>query len=339
MDYENLLQLKVEDSQLQLKDEESQLQLKDEESQLQLKVEESQLQLKVEESTESKERYRRVKNISDISPVGKVEFEKAKNMLSEVSPKSNMSLYDHLCSILHQILRFGITGAVDQLEDISLALKNKKPIMRTDIIEVTPTNEELSKFVEEKKRFYKLTPVVSMEAIKTAEEDEAAAEQDDEDQDAEEEIEEEEEEEPEEEIEEDESPINVANALNDLHYSMQRFALIGIGLDSVEIHDLYLAMKDVVETYKVEEVKFWGKVFASTCNYYIVESKYNEDVMPEDFGWITMKIQESKEDDVEEEEEEESEEEEKEISEEEVAESKSQEGDELEESTESSNRN
>lgn len=36
--------------------------------------------------------YRPVKSKDDISPVGRVEFEKAKNLLSVVSRKSNISL-------------------------------------------------------------------------------------------------------------------------------------------------------------------------------------------------------------------------------------------------------
>ncbi|GFQ65441.1 radial spoke head protein 4 homolog A [Trichonephila clavata] len=310
------------------------------------------LKLHVAESTEKgKERYRSVESINDISPVGRVELERAKNLLSIVSPKSNLSLYDHLCSILRQILRFGIDNAVDKLEDISYALKKEKPNVEADIIEVTPTNEALSRFIEEKKKFYRLTPVISMEAIKTAEEDEAAEEKAAEEaeaiekaaeEEAEEEEEEEEEEEveqPEEEMEDDESTVDVAAALGDLHFSIQRFSLLGIGLTSIEIHDLYLAMKDVVETYKVEEVRFWGKILASTCNYYIVESKYNSEVVPEDFGWKFEEKQkpeaedegEGEEEEGEEEEEAEEEEEEKEISEEKVAESESQEATEPEE--------
>ncbi|GFU24621.1 radial spoke head protein 6 A [Trichonephila clavipes] len=315
------------------------------------------LKLHVEESTEkAKERYRSVKNINDISPVGRVEFERAKSLLSIVSPKSNLSLYDHLCSILRQILRFGIENAVDKLEDISYALKKEKPNVETDIIEMTPTNEVLLRFIEEKKKFYRLTPVISMEAILTAEEDEAAKEKAVEEAEAtekaageeseEEEEEEEEVEQPasEEEMEEDESAVDVATALGDLHFSIQRFALIGIALNSIEIHDLYLAMKDVVETYKVEKVRFWGKIFASTCNYYIVESKYNSEVVPEDFGWKFEEKRKAEGEDGgegEEEEEgegeeeegevEEEEEEEKEISEEKVAESESQEAAEPEE--------
>ncbi|GBN53802.1 hypothetical protein AVEN_237893-1 [Araneus ventricosus] len=116
------------------------------------------LHLHVEENAESERQlYRPVKSKDDISPVGRIEFEKAKNMLSVVSPKSNLSLYDHLGAILQKILRHGIEDAVDKLEDISLSLKDEKRSEETEIIQVKPPNEVLLKFIEDKKRFYKVS--------------------------------------------------------------------------------------------------------------------------------------------------------------------------------------
>ncbi|KAF8786496.1 Radial spoke head protein 6 like protein [Argiope bruennichi] len=242
------------------------------------------LHLHVEENADSGRRlYRPIKSKDDISPVGRIEFEKAKNMLSVVSSKSNLSLYDHLVAILHKTLRHGIEDAVDKLEDISFSLKDEKQSEENEFIKVTPPNEVLLKFIEDKKRFYKLTPVASKEELKTAEEDE---EEEDESTPLQK---------PPAEAEEVESEVDIAASLSDLHFSMQRFALAGIGLDPIEVHDLVLAMKDLIETYKIGEVRFWGKVFARHCDYYIVESKYSDEVTPEDFGWTLDKKEEEKE--------------------------------------------
>ncbi|XP_042904530.1 radial spoke head protein 6 homolog A [Parasteatoda tepidariorum] len=224
-------------------------------------------------------RYKEIKDSRDISPAGKIEFERAKSILSVVSPKTNLSLYDHLGDILRRVLRFGIEDGVDNLEDISRSIKDEKRSPETEIIEGILLDENLQKMIEEKKLFYKLSPIDERKpAIKPS------TIVDEEDMDAYEE-----EDESEEKDTEDEDLPDLAASLPDLHHKIGRFRLGGIGLSDEEVHDLNVALRNLAQTYKLEKVEFWGKMFANQGNYYIAECPYQSNVPRESFGYEEKK--------------------------------------------------
>ncbi|KAL3319453.1 Radial spoke head protein 4 A [Cichlidogyrus casuarinus] len=50
----------------------------------------------------------------------------------------------------------------------------------------------------------------------------------------------------------------------------------GVGLSQIEFVHLGLALKNLVEKYPVQSVRFWGKIFGLEQNYYVVEATFAE---------------------------------------------------------------
>ena len=66
---------------------------------------------------------------------------------------------------------------------------------------------------------------------------------------------------------------------------MSRFNEAGIGLSSIEVFELTVALKDLAIQYKLKKVKFWGKILGIKNDYYIAEAPYQEGIIQENFGW------------------------------------------------------
>ena len=55
------------------------------------------------------------------------------------------------------------------------------------------------------------------------------------------------------------------------------FEQAGIGLGKEETFRVWLAMKQLVERYPLESIRFWGKLFGIEQNYYVAEVKFQDD--------------------------------------------------------------
>lgn len=62
------------------------------------------------------------------------------------------------------------------------------------------------------------------------------------------------------------------------------FEQAGVGLGKEETFRMWLAMKQLVERYPLESIRFWGKIFGIEENYYIVEVKFQDGKDEEEEG-------------------------------------------------------
>jgi hypothetical protein len=56
------------------------------------------------------------------------------------------------------------------------------------------------------------------------------------------------------------------------------FEQASVGLASHEYARISLAIKQLIEKYQLKAVRFWGKIFGTQKNYYIVEAKFQEEI-------------------------------------------------------------
>lgn len=70
----------------------------------------------------------------------------------------------------------------------------------------------------------------------------------------------------------DESETPLPNLLELSYY----FEQAGVGIGREETYRIWLALKQLVEKYALESIRFWGKVFGIEHNYYIAELKFQE---------------------------------------------------------------
>lgn len=54
------------------------------------------------------------------------------------------------------------------------------------------------------------------------------------------------------------------------------FEQAGVGLGREETFRVWLSLKNLVEKYPLESIRFWGKIFGIEQNYYIAEVKFQE---------------------------------------------------------------
>ncbi|VEL16906.1 unnamed protein product [Protopolystoma xenopodis] len=64
--------------------------------------------------------------------------------------------------------------------------------------------------------------------------------------------------------------------LPDILYINFCFEQSGIGLCSEESFRIYIALKQLVDTYPIKSLRFWGKIFGTHQNYYIAETEFAE---------------------------------------------------------------
>jgi radial spoke head protein 4/6 len=61
--------------------------------------------------------------------------------------------------------------------------------------------------------------------------------------------------------------------LPNLHELAYYFEQAGVGIGREEMFRIWLALKQLVEKYPLESIRFWGKIFGIEQNYYIAEVK------------------------------------------------------------------
>ena len=54
------------------------------------------------------------------------------------------------------------------------------------------------------------------------------------------------------------------------------FEQAGVGIGREETYRIWLALKQLVEKYALESIRFWGKLFGIEQNYYVAELKFQE---------------------------------------------------------------
>jgi radial spoke head protein 4A len=64
--------------------------------------------------------------------------------------------------------------------------------------------------------------------------------------------------------------------LPNLHELAYYFEQAGVGIGREEMFRIWLALKQLVEKYPLESIRFWGKIFGIEQNYYIAEVKYRD---------------------------------------------------------------
>ncbi|RNA09951.1 radial spoke head 4 -like protein, partial [Brachionus plicatilis] len=164
-------------------------------------------------------------------------FQDAKAYLLQSSTKSGDNVYDHLAKVLTRLLTERPTDAVDVLEDISRLEKKEKFVSKTDTIIDKPEKSTETKLAEIQRGLY----------IREGEEEENIGDM-------------------------DESETPLPNLLELSYY----FEQAGVGIGREETYRIWLALKQLVEKYALESIRFWGKVFGIEQNYYVAELKFQE---------------------------------------------------------------
>jgi len=161
----------------------------------------------------------------------------AKAYLLTASTKSNTNLYDHLAKVLTKVFDERPENVVDIFEDVSRKVKQETFVSAADTI-----RDEFEVSTE-----FNLAEIQKPLFDKSAEQD---AEME-----AEEEI---------------ETPL--PNVM-DLGFNFEQ---AGIGLGREELYRIFLALKQLVDTYPLQTVRFWGKIVGTADNYIVAEVQYRE---------------------------------------------------------------
>jgi radial spoke head protein 4A len=127
--------------------------------------------------------------------------------------------------------------AVDIIEDLSSTEKREKFVSKVDTLIDKPDKSSETKLAEIQRSLY----------VKEGEEEESLGEQDD-----------------------------IETPLPNLHELAYYFEQAGVGLGKEETFRVWLAMKQLVERYPLDSIRFWGKLFGIEQNYYVVEVKFQE---------------------------------------------------------------
>jgi len=163
-------------------------------------------------------------------------IQNAKAFLLQESPDSKSNLYDHLCSMMHRILENRQANSVDILELISKDIKTGKFAPSTD-----PSSDVSAKSLE-----VELANLQNKLFDKPTEDAEP---------------------EPEDEVE---------MPLPDLMDITQYFEQAGVGLGREETFRIFLALKNLVDTHTLQNVRFWGKIMGTVKSYIVAEVEYRE---------------------------------------------------------------
>nr|XP_039262999.1 radial spoke head protein 4 homolog A-like [Styela clava] len=193
-----------------------------------------------------------------------LQIQNAKAYLLKTSTKSNTNLYDHLSRVLTKVLDERPENVADIFEDVSRRVKREKFVSNVDAV-----RDEFEPSTE-----FALAEIQKPLFEKSGDADDQM--------EAEEEV---------------ETPLP---NLMELAYNFEQ---AGIGLGSEEMYRVYLALKQLVDTYPLQTVRFWGKILGSDANYFVAEVQYRE-------GEEEEEEEEEKQDDEEKEEEKDDEDEE-----------------------------
>ncbi|XP_060064318.1 radial spoke head protein 6 homolog A-like [Ylistrum balloti] len=184
-----------------------------------------------------------------IVPVSEEEkrFINAKMYLMTSSTDTDKNLYNHLSSILGDILYDQPADAFEGLEERSVDRKREAlSYDSTTLLDKTVTSQEqylahsqwrifqnAGEDTEEYKRSFRT------EHVDPSENDKFAV---------------------------------LPNLLRQAYF----FEQVGFGLPREEIVRVSIAMRDIVEQWPIENVRFWGKIFGIHQNYYVVETDFQE---------------------------------------------------------------
>jgi len=173
------------------------------------------------------------------------DFNTAKAFLMQSSPNSDVSLYNHLASVLTKLLDEKPGDAVGILESISQELKADKITTSTTIQEKPAVPTE---FPTAEKR-------VKLFGVEVNGDDDALTDND------------------------------YVPLVPDILTRCQLFEDGGVGLGREESFRVFLAIKELAESKGdqfTRPFEFWGKIFGTEHDYYVCECEYSEDPPVED---------------------------------------------------------
>lgn len=167
------------------------------------------------------------------------EFMRAKSYFQQVSSKSGLSLYDHLSDVIRKFLdERAPNNPVDYLEEVSMNVKRYKFGMKKD--DTLQTVQEIgAPLLEDAKRvlnYWKTFAKAGGGKKKEAEGD----------------------------------PGSFQNLMR-LHYYLEQ---VNVGLSREEMFRIALGIKEMTGSKsQIGKIRFWGKVFGSQKDYYVVEAE------------------------------------------------------------------
>ncbi|OAF71425.1 Radial spoke head protein 6 A [Intoshia linei] len=177
-----------------------------------------------------------IKPEDDIDQEDEEEFLRAKAYLMKCSVDSDLSLYDHLVNVITRTLDEQPDDVVDIFEDISR--EEKKFRMKIDS-KLTPI-ETVPESIEKAEKQIELYKINTEDIIDSAVNEETE------------------------------------QLLPNLQENFYYFKQAGVGFNSNEVMQIWLAIKKLVELHPIINVRFWGKILGTVNNYIIVEAEYRE---------------------------------------------------------------
>jgi len=191
-----------------------------------------------------------------------MEFEKVKSFLSKQVDDNGTSIYSHIAAISRKIVDEKLENAYDQFENLSLSVKESK-------LRVNGGNDMPKIVVDEEERQEiqsNIKAILTAYGRKPDKEIKPSGDGDNDD-----------EEEEEEEKEEEEEPVDLKKCANILKH-LQLLSWSGLSFDYDEAYQLQHAFVRLIRTFgdNIEHSRFWGKIQAMNCDYWIVEAKLNE---------------------------------------------------------------
>lgn len=163
-------------------------------------------------------------------------FIDAKSYLQSVSSKTGDNVYDHLAKVLTRLLTERPNDAVDIFDDVSRQEKREAFVNKVDTLIDKPDKTAEAKLAEIQRSLY----------VKEGEDEDVEGADD------------------------SETPLPNLGELSNF------FEQAGVGIGREETFRIWLALKQLVEKYPLESIRFWGKVFGVEENYYIAEVKFQE---------------------------------------------------------------
>jgi len=164
-------------------------------------------------------------------------IQNAKAFLLKSSTKTKQSLYDHLAKVLTKVLDERPENAVDVIENISKTVKRETFNSKAD--------SKLDQYVPTKE--FELAEVQKTLFNKGGDEDA--------------------------EMEADEEMETPLPNLMDLSFFFEQ---AGVGVGREETYRIFLALKQLVDTYPLQTVRFWGKIIGINANYIVAEVQFRE---------------------------------------------------------------
>lgn len=174
-----------------------------------------------------------------VTPNADVEgkFIDAKAYLQSTSSKTGDNLYDHLAKVLTKLLTERPVDAVDIFDDVSRQEKREAFVNKVDTLIDKPDKTTETKLAEIQRSLYS----------KEGEDDGDLEGADD-----------------------SETPLP---NLSELTFYFEQ---AGVGIGKEESFRVWLALKQLVEKYPLDSIRFWGKIMGIEENYYIAEVKFQE---------------------------------------------------------------